>query len=436
MAGVTFSGVSKVFADGTQAVADMDLVVADGEFVVLVGPSGCGKSTALRMLAGLESITSGTVSIGDRVVNDMAPRDRDIAMVFQNYALYPHMKVYDNIAFGLRLHKVPKDEIDERVRHAAQVLGLEDFLDRKPRALSGGQRQRVAMGRAIVREPQAFLMDEPLSNLDAKLRVEMRAEISSLQDELGVTTVYVTHDQIEAMTMGDRVAVMRKGLLEQVAPPQELYDHPVNLFVAGFIGSPSMNLMEATVAEVDEGLGVTIGEQRLTLAPEALELHPALRQCVARTVVLGVRPEDLEDASMVTEMPTDQRLRGKLTLREALGSEIIAHFEVEAPPVLTADTRELAEDVGTTHKYEAHTKSQSRTSKLVGRFNSRTEVREGETIEIAVDTRALHFFDADTGLGIYDGAESKHSEQGEAVAVGGSPSKEDEDDDKATAPRA
>jgi multiple sugar transport system ATP-binding protein len=365
----------------------------------------------------------------------MAPRDRDIAMVFQNSALYPHMKVYDNIAFGLRLHKVPKDEIDERVRHAAQVLGLEDFLDRKPRALSGGQRQRVAMGRAIVREPQAFLMDEPLSNLDAKLRVEMRAEISSLQDELGVTTVYVTHDQIEAMTMGDRVAVMRKGLLEQVAPPQELYDHPVNLFVAGFIGSPSMNLMEATVAEVDEGLGVTIGEQRLTLAPEALELHAALRQYVARTVVLGVRPEDLEDASMVTEMPTDQRLRGKLTLREALGSEIIAHFEIEAPPVLTADIMELAEDVGTTHRYEAHTESESTTSKLVGRFNSRTQVREGETIEIAVDTRALHFFDADTGLGIYDGAESKHSEQGEAAA-GGSPSNEDEDHEKAKAPSA
>ena len=428
MAGVTFSGVSKVFADGTQAVADMDLVVADGEFVVLVGPSGCGKSTALRMLAGLESITSGTVSIGDRVVNDMAPRDRDIAMVFQNYALYPHMKVYDNIAFGLRLRKVPKDEIDTRVRHAAEVLGLEAFLDRKPRALSGGQRQRVAMGRAIVREPQAFLMDEPLSNLDAKLRVQMRAEISSLQDELGVTTVYVTHDQIEAMTMGDRVAVMRKGLLEQVAPPQELYDHPVNLFVGGFIGSPTMNMMEATVEEGGDGLVMAIGEQRLTLAPEALELHPALRQYVGRTVVLGVRPENLEDATIATEMPTDQRLRGKLMLREALGSEIIAHFEIEAPPVITADTRELAEDVGTAHHFEAHAKNQSTTSKLVGRFNARTQVREGQTIEIAVDTRALHFFDVDTGLGIYDGAESKHSEQGEAVAAGGSPSKEDEDD--------
>ena len=426
MAGVTFSGVTKVYSDGTQAVSDMSVEIADGEFVVLVGPSGCGKTTALRMLAGLETITSGTVSIGDKVVNHMAPRDRDIAMVFQNYALYPHMKVYDNIAFGLRLRKVPKSEIDKRVRDAAQVLGLETFLDRKPRALSGGQRQRVAMGRAIVREPQAFLMDEPLSNLDAKLRVEMRAEISSLQDELGVTTVYVTHDQIEAMTMGDRVAVMRKGLLEQVAPPQELYDHPVNLFVAGFIGSPSMNLMEATVAEVDEGLGVTLGEQRLTLAPEALELHPALRQYVGRTVVLGVRPEDLEDASMVTEMPTDQRLSGKLTLREELGAEIIAHFEIEAPPVLTADTRELAEDVGTTHTYEAHTKSQSRTSKLVGRFNSRTEVREGETIEIAVDTRSLHFFEVDTGLGIYDGAETRDSVQDEVVA-GGPTTKGDED---------
>jgi len=436
VAGVTFSGVSKVFADGTQAVADMDLVVADGEFVVLVGPSGCGKSTALRMLAGLESITSGTVSIGDKIVNDMAPRDRDIAMVFQNYALYPHMKVYDNIAFGLRLHKVPKDEIDERVRHAAQVLGLEDFLDRKPRALSGGQRQRVAMGRAIVREPQAFLMDEPLSNLDAKLRVQMRAEISSLQNELGVTTVYVTHDQIEAMTMGDRVAVMRKGELQQVAPPQELYDHPVNLFVGGFIGSPTMNMMEATVEEGDDGLAMTIGEQRLTLAPEALELHPALRQYVARTVVLGVRPENLEDPTIATEMPTDQRLRGKLVLREALGSEIIAHFEIEAPPVLTEDTKELAEDVGTAHHYEAHTRNQSRTSELVGRFNARTQVREGQTIEIAVDTRALHFFDVDTGLGIYDGAGEMSSQQGEAVAVVGSPSKEDEDDDKATAPRA
>ena len=406
MAGVTFSGVTKVYSDGTQAVSDMDLEIADGEFVVLVGPSGCGKTTALRMLAGLEEISAGTVSIGEKVVNDVAPRDRDIAMVFQNYALYPHLSVFDNIAFGLRLRKVPKDEIDKRVRHAAGVLGLEDLLDRKPRALSGGQRQRVAMGRAIVREPQAFLMDEPLSNLDAQLRVEMRAEVSSLQDELGVTTVYVTHDQIEAMTMGDRVAVMRKGELQQVAPPQELYDHPVNLFVGGFIGSPTMNMMQATVEGGDDGLVMTVGEQRLTLAPEALELHPALRQYVGRAVVMGVRPEDLDDASLAAQMPTDQRLSGKLMLREALGSEIIAHFEIEAPPVLTEDTRQLAEDVGTAHHFEAHAREQSTTSKMVGRFNAHTEVRVGQTVDVAVDTRALHFFDVDTGLGIYNGAET------------------------------
>ncbi len=265
MAGVTFEGVSKVYPGGARAVRDMDLEIGDGEFVVLVGPSGCGKTTALRMLAGLETITEGTIRIGDKVVNHMAPRDRDIAMVFQNYALYPHLKVYDNIAFGLRLRKVPKDEIDKRVRHAAEVLGLEDFLDRKPRALSGGQRQRVAMGRAIVREPQAFLMDEPLSNLDAKLRVQMRSEIGSLQRELGVTTIYVTHDQVEAMTMGDRVAVMRKGELQQVAPPQELYDRPVSLFVAGFIGSPTMNMVEATV-ERDDGRA---GRRHRRTAPDA-----------------------------------------------------------------------------------------------------------------------------------------------------------------------
>ena len=277
MAVVTFRGVAKVYPGGARAVSGMDLEIGDGEFVVLVGPSGCGKTTALRMLAGLETITEGTITIGDRVVNHMAPRDRDIAMVFQNYALYPHLKVYDNIAFGLRLRKVPKDEIDKRVRHAAEVLGLEDFLDRKPRALSGGQRQRVAMGRAIVREPQAFLMDEPLSNLDAKLRVQMRSEIGALQRDLGVTTLYVTHDQVEAMTMGDRVAVMRKGELQQVAPPQELYDRPVSLFVAGFIGSPTMNMVEATVEQDDDRLAVSIGDQRLALADEAVQAHPALR---------------------------------------------------------------------------------------------------------------------------------------------------------------
>ena len=403
MAEVAFRGVTKVYPGGARAVSGMDLDIGDGEFVVLVGPSGCGKTTALRMLAGLETITEGTIRIGDTVVNHMAPKDRDIAMVFQNYALYPHLTVFDNIAFGLRLRKTPKDEIDERVRHAAEVLGLEDFLERKPRALSGGQRQRVAMGRAIVREPQAFLMDEPLSNLDAKLRVQMRAEISSLQDELGVTTVYVTHDQIEAMTMGDRVAVMRKGELQQVAPPQELYDSPVNLFVAGFIGSPTMNMMEATVEEdASGGLALAIGDQRLALGAETRSEHPALEKYVGRTVVLGVRPEDLEDAALVKDSSADQRLRGRLMLREALGSEVVAHFEIKAPPVLTEDTRELAEDIGTGHHYEAHAKRRSTTSKLVGRFNARTEAREGQAIEVAVDTRALHFFDVETGLGIYD----------------------------------
>jgi multiple sugar transport system ATP-binding protein len=408
MAGVAFQGVSKVYPGGARAVSDMDLEIGDGEFVVLVGPSGCGKTTALRMLAGLETITEGAIRIGDKVVNHMAPRDRDIAMVFQNYALYPHLKVYDNIAFGLRLRKVPKDEIDKRVRHAAEVLGLEDFLDRKPRALSGGQRQRVAMGRAIVREPQAFLMDEPLSNLDAKLRVQMRSEIGSLQRDLGVTTMYVTHDQVEAMTMGDRVAVMRKGKLQQVAPPQELYDRPVSLFVAGFIGSPTMNMVEATVERDDDGrLAVLIGDQRLALGDEATERHASLKDYAGKRVVVGIRPEDLEDAALKPEAPEDHRLRGRMMLREALGSEINAHIEIEAPPVLTEDTRELAEDIGTGHHHEAHTKRGAQTSKLVGRFDPHTRVQPGDSVEIAVDTRALHFFDLDSGLGIYESKPSQ-----------------------------
>jgi multiple sugar transport system ATP-binding protein len=330
LATVSFEDVAKVYPDGTRAVSALSITIGDGEFMVFVGPSGCGKTTALRMVAGLESISEGVVRIGDRVVNHVPSRDRDIAMVFQSYALYPHLNVYENIAFGLRVRKMSKAEIDGRVQRAAAMLGLEGFLDRKPRALSGGQRQRVAMGRAIVREPAAFLMDEPLSNLDAKLRVQMRAEIGGLQHDLGVTTIYVTHDQVEAMTMGDRVAVMRKGEMQQVAPPQELYDDPVNLFVAGFIGSPAMNVFEGTIRASNGGLAVAAGSQRLTLDETAVNARPALRAYADRTVIVGIRPEDIEDAALAPETAVD-RLRGKVLLTEALGSEIVVHLAVDAP---------------------------------------------------------------------------------------------------------
>ena len=399
MAEVTFDGVSKIYPDGTRAVDSFDLEVLDGEFMVLVGPSGCGKTTALRMVAGLEEISEGELRIGDRVVNQLAPRDRDIAMVFQSYALYPHLTVYDNIAFSLRLRKTPKDEIEKRVREAARILGLEQFLDRKPRALSGGQRQRVAMGRAIVRDPHAFLMDEPLSNLDAKLRVQMRAEISGIQRDLKTTTIYVTHDQVEAMTMGDRVAVMRKGELQQVASPQELYDNPVNLFVGGFIGSPAMNMVEATLERANGGFALKTGDQSIAIGDEVLKDRPALRAYEGREIVLGIRPEDLEDASISTDTPADRRIRGRVDLREALGSEIMVHFTVEAPPAVTEDVRELARDIGDESAVEA--KAQASHSTVVGRFSPRTEVRPGDVIEVAVETRSLHFFDRDTGMGIY-----------------------------------
>ncbi len=297
MAEITLDDVSKVYADGTKAVSSFDLGIQDGELMVLVGPSGCGKTTALRMVAGLEEISGGTIRIGERVVNDVPSRDRDIAMVFQNYALYPHMSVYENMAFGLKLRKLPKQQIDERVRRAADILGLEDFLRRKPRALSGGQRQRVAMGRAIVREPQAFLMDEPLSNLDAKLRVQMRSEIAKIQHDLKVTTIYVTHDQTEAMTMGDRVAVMKKGELQQVEAPQTLYDKPLNLFVAGFIGSPAMNLVAARLSGSDGSLFAEFGGFRLRVGEEGQKARPELERFDGKEVILGIRPEDMEDAS-------------------------------------------------------------------------------------------------------------------------------------------
>jgi multiple sugar transport system ATP-binding protein len=404
VAEVAFEGISKIYADGTRAVNEMTLGIEDGEFMVLVGPSGCGKTTALRMVAGLEEISEGTLRIGDRVVNHVAPRDRDIAMVFQSYALYPHLTVYDNIAFGLKMQKLPKAEIERRVKEAADVLGLETFLDRKPRALSGGQRQRVAMGRAIVREPQAFLMDEPLSNLDAKLRVQMRAEIARLQNDLGVTTVYVTHDQIEAMTMGDRVAVMRKGELQQVDAPQELYDRPVNLFVAGFIGSPAMNMIEATLERANGGLAAVTGSQRIALGDETLSARPGLRAYEGKTVVLGIRPEDLEDAELEPDTPSDRRLKGQIVLRESLGAEIMAHFVVDARLAMTEDVRELARDVGDERLAEGEGAQEAT---LVGRFGPRSRVREGDEAEVAVETRALHFFDPESGLGIYADTQTK-----------------------------
>ncbi len=402
MAGVTFDGITKTYPDGTTAVNSLSLEIDDGEFMVLVGPSGCGKTTALRMVAGLEDISRGRLLIGDRVVNHVPSRDRDIAMVFQSYALYPHLTVYDNIAFGLKIKKVPKAEIDRRVQRAADVLGLEPYLKRKPRALSGGQRQRVAMGRAIVREPAAFLMDEPLSNLDAKLRVQTRAEIAKLQHELGVTTLYVTHDQVEAMTMGHRVAVMRKGELQQVADPQTLYDRPVNLFVGGFIGSPSMNMLEATLERSNGAITAVAGSQRVHLDAETLNARPALKDYEGKRVILGIRPEDIEDVALVSDAPADKRLKGIVELREALGSEIMVHFRVDARPAETEDTKELAEDVHG-DAAAAPPPPESGEAIIVGRFGARSRVKEDEPTEAAVDTRALHFFDPDTGLGVYDG---------------------------------
>jgi multiple sugar transport system ATP-binding protein len=401
MAQIAFDNVTKIFADGTRAVHSLDLEVPDGSLIVLVGPSGCGKTTALRMVAGLEEITEGEIRIGDRVVNEIAPKDRDIAMVFQNYALYPHMSVFENMAFGLRLRHMKKPEINGRVEDAAKVLALFDLLRRKPGQLSGGQRQRVAMGRAIVREPQAFLMDEPLSNLDAKLRVQMRAEISRIQREVNVTSIYVTHDQVEAMTMGDRVAVLKLGVLQQVDSPQALYRRPTNLFVGGFIGSPAMNMVEATIARADGLVAAEFPGARLTVDPAALAQRPALAAYEGRRVILGVRPEDMEDAALEPGAPEDRRMKIVVDLREDMGSEVLVHFSLDAPRVLTEDTKELAADRG-----EAVEELEQLTDRApwIARFDADTTAAEGDALEVLVDTRSMQFFDPETSQAIWGDA--------------------------------
>ena len=382
MASITIDQVDKVYPNGFQAICGFSLDVADGEFVVLVGPSGCGKSTALRMVAGLEEISNGELRIGERIVNDVEPKNRDIAMVFQNYALYPHMTVAENIGFALKLAKIPKAEVAARVTEAAKMLELTDQLASRPSQLSGGQRQRVAMGRAIVREPAAFLMDEPLSNLDAKLRVQMRADISRLQRQLGVTTIYVTHDQVEAMTMGDRVAVLKDGYLQQVDTPQHLYDRPGNVFVAAFIGSPSMNLYEATL---EDGC-LDLGGHRLTLPESAFAQRPALTGYEGRKLAIGVRPEDLEDASLAAEVAPGATITSTVELTESLGSEIVVHFALDATRVDPGNP-DAADDVSG--------------ADAVGRFDPRSTCRAGEPVEVAVTAANLHFFDLDSHQAIW-----------------------------------
>jgi multiple sugar transport system ATP-binding protein len=382
VATITLNEIDKIYDNGFQAVSNLSLDIEDGEFLVLVGPSGCGKSTALRMIAGLESISGGEMRIGDRVVNTLEPKDRDIAMVFQSYALYPHLTVRDNIAFALKLAKLPKDEIDRRVADAARTLELTDNLDRRPAQLSGGQRQRVAMGRAIVRQPQAFLMDEPLSNLDAKLRVQMRAEIAKLQHDLNVTTVYVTHDQIEAMTMGDRVAVMSKGSLMQVDSPQNLYDLPDNLFVAAFIGSPQMNLLRGTYEAADGAGTIRLGSAKISVPPLMVA---SLKPYDARDIAVGIRPEHLTEAE-AGGSATDS-LSGKVTLREGLGSEVIIHISVDAPGVDTAEVRDATEGGGTGQTVSA-------------RLPPRTQLLVDDVAKLRVNPSQMHLFDLETGLAI------------------------------------
>ena len=396
MAEITLEQLGKIYDDGTRAVGDVNLTIKDGEFLVLVGPSGCGKSTILRMIAGLEDISEGKMMIGDVVVNDVTSKDRDIAMVFQNYALYPHMSVFDNMAFGLKLRKMDKGEIERRVNEAAQVLEITDLLDRKPKALSGGQRQRVAMGRAIVREPSAFLMDEPLSNLDAKLRVQMRTELGRLHARLATTTVYVTHDQIEAMTLGHRVAVLkpvskqRPDNLQQVAPPAELFHNPRNLFVAGFIGSPSMNMVNGRLEGSAGSVTAVFGSHRIEVDQKAIDRHSGIESFINKDLVIGVRPGDFEHASVAGD-GAGRTMTVTADVTEMLGSETFIHYEVDLPPVVTPDIEELLADTG------ADVSSLGSTSKFASRISSDVSVAAGDSVDLVVNTAKLHFFDPATG---------------------------------------
>ncbi len=392
MAEVTMENVNKVYSGDVVAVRDMNLDIKDGEFIVFVGPSGCGKSTALRMIAGLEDISSGKVFIGDNVVNDLQPRDRDIAMVFQNYALYPHMNVRENMGFALKLKKMDKAEIDRRVNEAAKILSIERFLDRKPKALSGGQRQRVALGRAIVREPKAFLMDEPLSNLDAKLRVQMRTEIGKLHNRIGVTTIYVTHDQTEAMTMADRIVVLKDGVVQQVASPQEMYDYPKNIFVAGFIGSPAMNFIRAHLEKENGGYVVAFGSTRIKLTREAIGEHPDVGEYVNKEVIVGIRPEHIEDASLVDITADSDCVQVTPQVIESMGSEKYVYFAVDRE--LTARTQSM-EDM-TNEGATGGGSTDDFGDLMVARISPESTVREGEQVKMAVEASKIHLFDPET----------------------------------------
>ena len=388
MGAIDIKSAGKIYPNGTRALEDVNITINDGEFVVLVGPSGCGKTTLLRMVAGLEDITEGEISIGDKTVNDVAPKDRDIAMVFQNYALYPHMSVFDNMAFSLKLRKLPKDEIEQKVKEAAKTLEISELLDRKPKALSGGQRQRVAMGRAIVRNPQAFLMDEPLSNLDAKLRVQMRAELGQLHTQLQTTTLYVTHDQVEAMTMGDRVAVIRKGELQQIDTPREIYLKPKNIFVAGFIGSPSMNFVYANVGVNKSSIQLNFGDDQIEYNGEKLGKLKAFEN---NEIVMGIRPEAFEDGNYANASEFSESIKVSVSLLEQLGSDSYIHFYKDIKPVQTEAIEEILADEGEDISVLGDN------TKFIARINPNSTVVEGKEIELKIDPSKLHFFDPETG---------------------------------------